>query len=309
MDEVMLTFDIPLGRSVAEKGQKTLTLKITGHEKSRFIVVLACCADGTKLPPMLIFKRKTLPKDIFSPTVVVQANAKGWTDEETMDKILTANDELTNVINIYKKTTGLEPAVNGGSSTTVLNDTHGWDCQNAAVSAAPVAAAAAGSLLDLDSPGPDVREEPKKVPVDLSLLDDQLLALGIGDPCPPIATSSMVDLGSLSSPGLPQASTNASAGGAAGAGTFGGFGNAAAPPGFRASYIPASAGVFQPMSVGPKTLPLGPSMLAPMEGHPLGSPSKVATDDLLNNLFVPLEQIQPGSQAPVNLHQEMGCAQ
>ncbi|KAH7964068.1 hypothetical protein HPB51_027695 [Rhipicephalus microplus] len=145
---------------------------------------------------------------------------------EDENKILTANDELTNVINIYKKTTGLEPAVNGGSSTTVLNDTH-------AVSAAPVAAAAAGSLLDLDSPGPDVREEPKKVPVDLSLLDDQLLALGIGDPCPPIATSSMVDLGSLSSPGLPQASTNASAGGAAGAGTFGGFGNAAAPPGFR----------------------------------------------------------------------------
>ncbi|KAH7964067.1 hypothetical protein HPB51_027694 [Rhipicephalus microplus] len=52
------------------------------------------------------------------------------------------------------------------------------------------------------------------------------------------------------------------------------------------------------MSVGPKTLPLGPSMLAPMEGHPLGSPSKVATDDLLNNLFVPLEQIQPGSREP-----------
>ncbi|KAL1478746.1 hypothetical protein MTO96_034873 [Rhipicephalus appendiculatus] len=60
------------------------------------------------------------------------------------------------------------------------------------------------------------------------------------------------------------------------------------------------------MSVGPKTLPLGPSMLAPMEGHPPGSPSKMATDDLLNNLFVPLEQIQPGSQAPVNLHEENG---
>ncbi|KAL3242924.1 hypothetical protein MRX96_020766 [Rhipicephalus microplus] len=44
----------------------------------------------------------------------------------------------------------------------------------------------------------------------------------------------------------------------------------------------------------------------PMEGHPPGSPSKMATDDLLNNLFVPLEQIQPGSQAPVNLHEENG---
>lgn len=330
--------------------------------------------------------------------------------DEGLNEILTANDELTNVINIYKKTMGLEPAVNGGSSTTALNDTH-------AVSAAPVTAAAAGSLLDLGSLGPDVREEPKKVPVDLSLLDDQLLALGIGDPGPPTATSSMADLGSLFSPGLPQASTNASAGGAAGAGPFGGFGNAAAPsrlPGYSPSHqavaqptmlapgtasgllssplrptpsyiqqgnhinnigngnsnaamaggsllgksrgleeldalgqslikqalphnpgsqgdfpttpqkiplnqmsrpllaaasssnILASAGVFQPMSVGPKTLPLGPSMLAPMEGHPPGSPSKMATDDLLNNLFVPLEQIQPGSQAPVNLHEENG---
>ncbi|XP_037522493.1 ADP-ribosylation factor-binding protein GGA2 isoform X2 [Rhipicephalus sanguineus] len=334
--------------------------------------------------------------------------------DEGLNEILTANDELTNVINIYKKTMGLEPAVNGGSSTTAFNDTH-------AVSAVPVAAAAAGSLLDLGSPGPDIREEPKKVPADLSLLDDQLLALGIGDPGPPTATSSMADLGSLFSPGLPQSlpqgSANMGAGSAA-AGPFGGFGNATtAPsrlPGYSPSHqavaqptmlapstasgllssplrptpsyvqqgnhmnnigsgnsnaattggsllgksrgmeeldalgqslikqalphnpgsqgdfpttpqkiplnqmsrplltaassgnIPASAGVFQSVSVGPKTLPLGPSMLAPMEGHPPVSPSKMATDNLLNDLFVPLEQIQPGSQAPLNLHEENG---
>lgn len=84
MDEVPLTFDIPLGRSIAEKGQKTVTVRTTGHEKSHFTVVLACCADGTKLPPMLIFKRKTLPKDNFPPTVVIQANTKGWMDEGMM---------------------------------------------------------------------------------------------------------------------------------------------------------------------------------------------------------------------------------
>ncbi|KAL1470946.1 hypothetical protein MTO96_040171 [Rhipicephalus appendiculatus] len=84
MDEVPLTFDIPLGRSVTEKCQKTVTVRTTGHKKSHFTVVLACCADGTKLPPMLIFKRKTLPKDIFPPTVVIQANTKGWMDEEMM---------------------------------------------------------------------------------------------------------------------------------------------------------------------------------------------------------------------------------
>lgn len=84
MDEVPLTFDIPLGRSVFDKGEKTVMVRTTGHEKSHFTVVLVSCVDGTKLPAMLIFKRKTLPKDIFPPIVVVQENTKGWMDEEIM---------------------------------------------------------------------------------------------------------------------------------------------------------------------------------------------------------------------------------
>lgn len=84
MDEVPLTFDIPMGRTVAEKGEKSISVRMTGHEKSHFTVVLACCADGTKLPPMIIFKRKTMPKDSFSPGVVVQCNVKGWMDTEMM---------------------------------------------------------------------------------------------------------------------------------------------------------------------------------------------------------------------------------
>ena len=42
--------------------KKTILLKTTGHKKYRYTVVLACMADGQKLKPMLIFKRKTLPK-------------------------------------------------------------------------------------------------------------------------------------------------------------------------------------------------------------------------------------------------------
>ncbi|KAH6942162.1 hypothetical protein HPB50_001685 [Hyalomma asiaticum] len=122
-----------------------------------------------------------------------------------------------------------------------------------AVSAAPVAVAASGSLLDLGSPGPDVRDEPKKGPTDLSLLDDQLLALGIGDPGPPTAAASMADLGSLFSPGLSQASTNAGAGtGGAGAATFGAFGSTTASsrlPG----YSPSHQAVAQPAMLAPST--------------------------------------------------------
>ena len=65
MDEVPLTFDVPSNKTVDVTGAKTITIKISGNEKRRYTFVLACCADSTKLPPLLIFKRKTLPKDVI----------------------------------------------------------------------------------------------------------------------------------------------------------------------------------------------------------------------------------------------------
>jgi hypothetical protein len=47
-------------------------------------VVLSCCADGTKLPPFLIFKRKTLPKEKLPAGVYVHAHPIGWMAEEGM---------------------------------------------------------------------------------------------------------------------------------------------------------------------------------------------------------------------------------
>lgn len=67
-DVVPLTFDIPMGQSVAEKGKKCMSRVTTGHEKPHFTVVLACCGDGSKLPPMIIFKQKTMPKAKFPST-------------------------------------------------------------------------------------------------------------------------------------------------------------------------------------------------------------------------------------------------
>ena len=65
MDEVSLTFDVPSNKTVDVKGAKTTMIETSGNEKTRYSVVLVCCADGTKLPPLLIFKRKTLPKDVI----------------------------------------------------------------------------------------------------------------------------------------------------------------------------------------------------------------------------------------------------
>ena len=56
MDEVPLTFGVPSNKTVDVKGAETIMIKASGNEKTRYIVVLACCDDGTKLPPLLIFK-------------------------------------------------------------------------------------------------------------------------------------------------------------------------------------------------------------------------------------------------------------
>ncbi|KAF4093698.1 hypothetical protein AMELA_G00004910 [Ameiurus melas] len=88
MDEVPLTFDIPVNRTVQKTGTSTVSIRTTGNEKSSFTVVLGCQANGQKLPPMVIFKRKTLPREKFPAGVIIKANPKGWMDEEKMSEWL-----------------------------------------------------------------------------------------------------------------------------------------------------------------------------------------------------------------------------
>lgn len=88
MDEVPLTFDIPVNRTVEKTGTSTVCIRTTGNEKSSFTVVLGCQANGQKLPPMVIFKRKTLPKETFPVGIIVKVNPKGWMDEEKMSEWL-----------------------------------------------------------------------------------------------------------------------------------------------------------------------------------------------------------------------------
>ena len=84
MDETPVFFDLPSNRTLDCIGSKTVAVRTTGHERSHFTTVLACMADGTKLPPMVIFKRKTMPKEKFPSGVVVHVHQKGWMDEAGM---------------------------------------------------------------------------------------------------------------------------------------------------------------------------------------------------------------------------------
>lgn len=76
-----LTFDIPYDTSIDVKGTKSVNIKTTGNEKNRFTVMLSVTADGAKLPPYIIFKRKTLPKEQFPKGVIVRVQEKGWMDD------------------------------------------------------------------------------------------------------------------------------------------------------------------------------------------------------------------------------------
>ncbi|GFU92676.1 pogo transposable element with KRAB domain [Trichonephila clavipes] len=84
MDDVPLSFDIPPTRTVNVRGASSIPINTTGNERTSFTVFLCCAANGLKLPPMLIFKRKTLPKENFPKCVELRTNENGWMNEQIM---------------------------------------------------------------------------------------------------------------------------------------------------------------------------------------------------------------------------------
>ena len=73
--------DMPPNHTLGKKGVKEVLLKTLGCEKLRLTVMLAAIADGRKLPPLLILKRKTLPKsEAFPKDVIVRAQEKRMDD-------------------------------------------------------------------------------------------------------------------------------------------------------------------------------------------------------------------------------------
>ena len=70
---------------VEEERREGGTVENHWCEKLRLTVMLATNADGRKLPSLLIFKRKTLPKsEAFLKDVIVRAQEKGWMMDELM---------------------------------------------------------------------------------------------------------------------------------------------------------------------------------------------------------------------------------
>ena len=84
-DQTPLTFDLPAVGTIEKKGIFTVTIRTNSAGKKRFTVKLACMADGTKLPPYIVFKCITLPKGVTFPSgAIVRTQAKGWMDDNIM---------------------------------------------------------------------------------------------------------------------------------------------------------------------------------------------------------------------------------
>ena len=84
MDETPMFFDMPGNRTVDVKGASTVSIKTSGAEKQHFTVILSCLADGTKLKPAVVFKRKTMPKEKLPKDIVVFVQEKGRVDERVL---------------------------------------------------------------------------------------------------------------------------------------------------------------------------------------------------------------------------------
>ena len=84
MDETPIFFDMVGALTLDCRGAQSIPIRTTGNEKNRLTCVLGILADGTKLPPMVIFKGKRKPKGQYPPGLVLRMQKNGWMDENLM---------------------------------------------------------------------------------------------------------------------------------------------------------------------------------------------------------------------------------
>jgi hypothetical protein len=60
MDQTAVYFEMKTTTTVHEVGAKTVSVRKSGSNSKRATIVLAVAADGTKLPPFVVFKGKYL---------------------------------------------------------------------------------------------------------------------------------------------------------------------------------------------------------------------------------------------------------
>ena len=97
MDETPIFLNMPPSKTIAKKGSKTVFIRSQNQEKVRISVLLTIAADGTKLPPFVIFKDKKHGKNeenlkklpmVQNGEVFVACNENAWSTTHIMKKWL-----------------------------------------------------------------------------------------------------------------------------------------------------------------------------------------------------------------------------
>ncbi len=88
-DETPIWLDMPHNYTVEQKGVKQVPIRTSGFETQCITVMLVITADRHKLPPFLIFKRKTPPKTpknakLFPTVIRIRHQENGWMTNEPM---------------------------------------------------------------------------------------------------------------------------------------------------------------------------------------------------------------------------------
>ena len=82
IDETPLWLDMPGDTTVMRAGERTVSIRTTGHDKGRFTIILAAMADGRKLKPFVVFKGvRIIPEFTLVPGVVVALSRNSWMNE------------------------------------------------------------------------------------------------------------------------------------------------------------------------------------------------------------------------------------
>ena len=76
------------GKTIDRVSVKSCIIHHTGAEKRHITVVLTVAADGSMLPPMIIFKGKRRLKLTAPEGVLVSVQTKAWMDEDLMTEYL-----------------------------------------------------------------------------------------------------------------------------------------------------------------------------------------------------------------------------
>lgn len=87
MDETPAFFDMVPAKTICKTGSKECIIRTSGCEKKHVTIVLSATADGTMLPPMIIFKGKTentIKKLRVPEGFIIKTQEKAWMDEQLM---------------------------------------------------------------------------------------------------------------------------------------------------------------------------------------------------------------------------------